>query len=105
MWCATAVGRRSTTVCASTIGDAYSALRRTVALPSATTTAARATLAATRRQRSWPRTRAARASPAITASTASAISGRYIRRSAPTSVAIGMMLEVGASVMKNHAPR
>jgi hypothetical protein len=42
---------------------------------------------------------------AITARTASAISGRYIRRSAPTSVAIGTKLEVGASVMKTQAPR
>ena len=32
-------------------------------------------------------------------------SGKYIRRSAPTSVAIGMMLDAGASVMKNHAPQ
>jgi hypothetical protein len=28
-----------------------------------------------------------------------------MRRAAPTSVAIGTMLDVGASVMKNHAPR
>ena len=34
-----------------------------------------------------------------------ATSGRYIRRSAPTSVEIGMTLDVGASVRKNHAPR
>ena len=34
-----------------------------------------------------------------------AINGRYIRRSAPTSVAIGTKLDEGASVMKNHAPR
>src|SRR5215208_5068836 len=43
-----------------------------------------------------------KATPAITAI---AISGRYIRRSAPTSVAIGMTLDAGASVRKNHAPR
>src|SRR4051812_37107539 len=40
-----------------------------------------------------------------TASAITAISGRYIRRSAPTSVAIGTMLDVGASVTKNHSPR
>ena len=34
-----------------------------------------------------------------------AISGKYIRRSAPTSVAIGTKLDEGASVTKNHAPR
>ena len=28
-----------------------------------------------------------------------------MRRSAPTSVAIGTMLDVGASMTKNHAPR
>jgi hypothetical protein len=28
-----------------------------------------------------------------------------MRRSAPTSVAIGTMLDVGARVVKNHAPR
>ena len=33
------------------------------------------------------------------------MSGRYMRRSAPTSVAIGTMLDVGARVMKNQAPR
>src|SRR5688572_31286005 len=40
-----------------------------------------------------------------TTSTTSAASGRYIRRSAPTSVAIGTKLDVGDSVMKHHAPR
>ena len=43
--------------------------------------------------------------PPATARTTTAISGRYMRRSAPTSVAIGMKLDVGASVMKNQAPR
>src|SRR4029077_10805025 len=42
---------------------------------------------------------------ADTASTTSAASGRYMRRSAPTSVAIGTTLEAGASVTKNQAPR
>ena len=42
---------------------------------------------------------------AMTASVMTARSGRYIRRSAPTSVAIGTMLDVGASVTKNQAPR
>ena len=32
-------------------------------------------------------------------------SGRYMRLSAPTSVAIGTTLEVGASVTKNHVAR
>ena len=40
-----------------------------------------------------------------TASATTARSGRYIRRSAPTSVAIGTMLDVGASVTKNQTPR
>ena len=34
-----------------------------------------------------------------------AASGRYIRRSAPTSVAIGRMLDEGARVIQNHAAR
>ena len=39
-----------------------------------------------------------------TTSTTSPASGRYMRRSAPTSVAIGTKLDVGDSVMKHHAP-
>src|SRR5437763_9907984 len=45
------------------------------------------------------------ATPGITSSAAMAISGRYILRSAPTSVAIGTNDEAGASVMKIQAPR
>jgi hypothetical protein len=41
---------------------------------------------------------------ATTASAMTAISGTYMRRSAPNSVTMGMMLDVGASVRKNHAP-
>ena len=34
-----------------------------------------------------------------------AASGRYIRRSAATSVTIGTKLELGARIRKNHAPK
>lgn len=40
-----------------------------------------------------------------TASAMIATSGRYMRRSAPTSVAIGRMLDVGANSRNTHAPR
>ena len=59
----------------------------------------------------WPvsvrlsRTGAASAAVASTSRTATAMSGRYMRRSAPTSVATGTMLDAGASVMKNQRPR
>src|SRR5262245_1546210 len=49
---------------------------------------------------------AARSQARVAATTAAAIapaSGRYIRRSAATSVAMGTMLEAGANVTKNHA--
>src|SRR5262245_5783019 len=42
---------------------------------------------------------------AAIASTTIAASGRYIRRSAPTSEAIGTKLDVGASVTKTHVAR
>src|ERR1700730_12531040 len=38
------------------------------------------------------------------AATTKPANGRYIRRSAPTSVEMGTTLDVGASVMKNHRP-
>ena len=40
-----------------------------------------------------------------TPSTTRAMSGRYIRRCAPTSVTIGTTLEAGASVTKNQVAR
>src|SRR5439155_614503 len=43
--------------------------------------------------------------PPHTTNTTTAARGRYIRRSAPTSVAIGTKLDVGARVTKNHVPR
>src|SRR5439155_21565184 len=43
--------------------------------------------------------------PARTTSTTSAASGRYMRRSAPTSLAMGTTLVVGASVRKKAAHR
>src|SRR5215831_18000071 len=58
-----------------------------------------------RRGSAKTRTRVITTAAPVTTPTAIAISGRYIRRSAPTSVAIGMMLEDGASVTKNHVPR
>jgi hypothetical protein len=48
--------------------------------------------------------RRTRVRAAITATTTSVASGKYMRRSAPTSVAMGMTLEDGASVPKNHTP-
>ena len=51
-----------------------------------------------------PRRPAPPAMQAATVSTASAAIGRYIRRSAPTSVAIGTRLEVGDSVTKTTRP-
>ena len=50
-------------------------------------------------------TRSTSQRPPTAASVASAANGRYIRRSAPTSLTIGMMLDVGASVRKNAAAR
>src|SRR3954467_13859455 len=94
-------GQRSTTVCAITSGDAYSRLRRRVATVNSAVVTTSAPIAK-RRERGR---RAGDRATAATASTAIATTGRYIRRSAPTSVAIGTMLDVGASVMKNHAPR
>src|SRR5262245_40508294 len=41
----------------------------------------------------------------MAARTARAVAGRYIRRSAPTSLTIGITLDVGASVIKNVAAR
>src|SRR5439155_20968941 len=43
--------------------------------------------------------------PAATTIVASAANGKYIRRSAPTSLTIGTRLDVGASVRKNDAAR
>src|SRR3954462_15289273 len=37
--------------------------------------------------------------------TTTAASGTYMRRSAPTSVKTGTTLDVGASAIRNHAPR
>src|SRR5262245_48306391 len=42
---------------------------------------------------------------AETTSTMTAIDGKYMRRSAATSVAIGRKLDVGPSSRKNHAQR
>ena len=49
--------------------------------------------------------RCATLEPASTSNSRTATSGRYIRRSAPTSVAIGTMELVGASVRKNQVPQ
>src|SRR5262245_14248639 len=43
--------------------------------------------------------------PNKTRRTVSAMSGKYIRRSAPTSVAIGTTLDVGARATKNASAR
>src|SRR5258708_38092978 len=45
------------------------------------------------------------AQPPMTSATTIAASGKYIRRSAPASVAIGITVDDGASVTKNHVPR
>src|SRR3989442_1428231 len=107
--CAYAVGHRSSTVCASVLDDLYSRFLRAVAVASATHTIPSS---AGWIHRSRPPPVSDRVSDTGVrhqtpppASATIAASARYIRRSAPTSVAIGTMLDVGASVMKIHAPR
>ena len=100
-------GRRSTTVRQSPSDVAYSAFRYTVLTASAASTiAVRLPAMRVRRIRdpfaSAPSTERRRATAA---STASAANGRYMRRSAPTSLVIGITLDVGASVRKNAAAR
>src|SRR5437588_13016238 len=93
------VGRRSTTVRANVRVESYSRFLATVAAARATTTNQEA-----RTENLEPRVLNPDPTP-TTPSNTSAASGRYILRSAPTSVAIGTRLDVGASVMKNQAPR
>ena len=88
---------------------AYSRLRSAVRTASAATTAthmpAAAIVSARARAGHFARRRSTRVHASVTANTDKAASGRYIRRSAPTSLAIGTTLDVGASVRKNMAPR
>ena len=111
---ARADGQRSTVVCHSVSPDWYSLLRRIVVHIRTTqrTPTVSATIASARRDSGiavaaadWPASRALRANMPAVARTATAAIGKYIRRSSPTSVRIGTMLEAGASVMKNQAPR
>src|SRR5262249_24976778 len=78
--------------------DRYSTFLTTVSVPNITATIVSAAAAAVDVMRLIDAT-------PITASTTRPTRGRYMRRSAPTSVAIGTMLDVGASVMKNHDAR
>src|SRR4051812_33905315 len=95
----TSMGQNRRLDCASDNSDAYELLRANVTLPRTITMMA--TVATdVRRER---RDSSGLAIPAMT-SAVIAMSGRYIRRSAPTSVTMGTNDDVGASVMKTHAP-
>src|SRR5262245_25305030 len=86
----------------------YSRLRRTVSVTRTMQTRASAAAGIRQFQGLLPlglRCRSISDQIAITINTMTAASGRYIRRSAPTSVAIGRMLDEGASVTKNQVPR
>src|SRR5438046_2427879 len=95
-------------------GDAYSRLRATLRAASDTTSTPTTRNPVTDAARRGSTSTipghlrlapSANADAPTTASVSTAISGTYMRRSAPTSVAMGTILDVGASVTKNHAPR
>src|SRR6267143_5646597 len=107
-------GRRASTVRARARADLYSRFLATVPAANAVDTSATINAAlndATRAVASLVRSghtflkRSHSSDPPTTASTTSPASGRYMRRSAPTSVAIGTMLDVGARVTKTQTPR
>src|SRR6266850_362205 len=107
-------GHRASTVRARESADLYSRFLARVPAANAVDTSATTNTApndATRGVASVARSghaflRRSRSSDApTTASTTSPASGKYIRRSAPTSVAIGTMLDVGASVTNTQTPR
>jgi hypothetical protein len=105
------VGLRSTIVRPSVIAERYSRLRATVPTASAMVAATSITAPATRAvrpARDSPSCRDDRrhgsAAAAATTSATIALSGRFIRRAAPTSVTMGMRLDVGASVSRAQAP-
>src|SRR2546422_10776295 len=107
-------GRRASTVRARERADLYSRFLATVPAASAVDTSAttntalndaiRAVAGVVRSGHTFLR-RSHSSDPPTTASTTSPVSGRYMRRSAPTSVAIGTMLDVGASVTNTQTPR
>src|SRR5258706_6535760 len=107
-------GRRASTVRARERADRYSRFLATVPAANAVDTSATTPTApndATRTAAGVVRSgqtflrRSHSSDPPTTASTTSPASGRYMRRSAPTSVAIGTMLDVGASVTNTQTPR
>src|SRR5580765_660354 len=98
MWCAMLVGRRSTIVRASDTEVEYSLFLIHVAVARAIVTKPSAAVAAMRERTALGgcRRRTASASHSqtatTTASTTTAINGKYMRRSAPTSVERGTTL-------------
>src|SRR5688572_13186493 len=102
------VGQRASTVLAIVNADAYSRLRTIV------TAASTSTIAPTAHRNDFagaldlsagaPNRRQRASAPMMTRITMQA-SGRYILRSAPTSAAMGTMLDVGASRMNTDTAR